>query len=98
MLVVNQCGSRLNPDALEFKPKSLSSMQVDTMEEVGPIQVPPMTSVDSKASSKEEVAKGRCSSRQVNHLEATRKGFSCAAVWRVKRSSLSLTRGLMSCT
>ena len=34
-LVVDQCGSRLNPDALEFKFKSQSSMQVDTREGVG---------------------------------------------------------------
>ena len=74
-LVVDQCGSRLNQDALEFKPKSLSSMQFDTKEGAGPTQVPPMTSVDSLASSREGVAKGRCSSRQVNHLKGHKEGL-----------------------
>ena len=45
-LMVDKCDSMLNPDALEFRPKSLSLTQDDTRERVGP----------------EGIAKGRCES------------------------------------
>ena len=69
LLLVDLCDSRLNPDALEFRPKPLSSTQVDTKEGVGPTQVPPVTSMDLLASSREKVAKSRCNSQQVHYLK-----------------------------
>ena len=50
-------------------------MQVNTREGVGPTQIPPITSVDHLATLREGVAKGRCSGRQVNHLEGHKEGL-----------------------
>ena len=50
-------------------------MQVDTREGVRPTQIPPMTSANPLASSGEGVAKGKCSSRQVNRLEGHKEGL-----------------------
>ena len=74
-LTVDHCDNRLDPNALEFRPRELSAMQIDAREGVESTQVPPVKSADPLASSREGVTNDRCVSRQVNHLEGHKEGL-----------------------
>lgn len=62
-LTVDHCDNRLDPNALEFRPRELSAMQIDAREGVESTQVPPVKSADPLASSREGVTNDRCVSR-----------------------------------
>ena len=90
---MDQHDRRLNLDVLEFRPRTLSSEQIDTKEGLELTKFPSSVSVDPLALSREGVTDTTYNSRHINHLEGYKERLFLQGCMKGKKVNFPIDMG-----